>query len=103
MTSLFDNYLLSQPNKPREAGIFWVTDLVKPCLRQAYLARANRDGGGAVDRCFTVQRDPAIFAATVSRARELSQHINAETIPDASSPDWYCDYCSHREGCGGAS
>ena len=37
MTSLFDDYLTSQPDKPREVGVFWVTDLVKPCLRQAYL------------------------------------------------------------------
>jgi len=214
MTSLFDEYLLTQPDKPREVGIFWVTDLVKTCLRQSYLdiidpqpkpietlrifeagraierlwvdrvlpthfrilgtqlpARYHGDGfcihgridalvqhndgslvvhevksakslfytsepktdhvkqlqfylnvlnvefgsvdyldktvllqGGnrdrdAVDRCFTVQRDPAIFTATVSRARELVQFIKADTIPDASSRDWYCEYCLHHEGC----
>lgn len=37
MTSLFDDYLTSQPGKPREADVLYITDLTKPCLRQAYL------------------------------------------------------------------
>jgi CRISPR/Cas system-associated exonuclease Cas4 (RecB family) len=215
LTSLFDDYLLSRPGKLREPGVYYVTDLTKGCLRQAYLdivepreqpietqrifeagralerlwvervlpirfsvlaiqlpARytcegfsihgrvdalcqhsdgslvvhecksakslfytnepklehvqqiqfylntlnvefgsidyldkgvllqgSDRNGGGQVDRCFTVQRDPVIFVTIITRCRELSQFVNAGTLPDAAKPDWYCNYCLHRDGC----
>lgn len=35
--SIVDEYLTSRPNKDRGNGTIYVTDLVKPCLRQAYL------------------------------------------------------------------
>ena len=35
--SIVDDYLMAQPNKPREKNVYYVTDLTKGCLRQAYL------------------------------------------------------------------
>jgi CRISPR/Cas system-associated exonuclease Cas4 (RecB family) len=35
--SIVDQYLVSQPGKSRLPGVYYVTDLTKPCLRQAYL------------------------------------------------------------------
>ena len=35
--SVFDSYLLGQPNKKREPNVVYVTDLTKGCMLQAYL------------------------------------------------------------------
>ena len=35
--SIVDSYLSAQPGKPRLPGVYYVTDLTKGCLRQAYL------------------------------------------------------------------
>lgn len=34
---MVDRYLSNQPGKKREPGVYYTTDVVKPCLRQAYL------------------------------------------------------------------
>ena len=35
--SIVDQYLGAQPGKPRLPGVYYVTDLTKSCMRQAYL------------------------------------------------------------------
>lgn len=67
------------------------------------LQGSDKSGGGQVDRCFTVKRDPSTFALLVSKCKELAKFINTDTLPDASSRDWFCDYCQHKESCSGGT
>ena len=58
-------------------------------------------GGGdaaRVDQSFRVQRDPAAFAALVSRANLLLVALRADELP-MWTQGWQCDYCLHKEGC----
>lgn len=213
--SIIDEYLVSRPSKDRANGIIYVTDLVKPCLRQAYLdikspkqfdastlrifeagrmiedwwlgvlrvtpgysvlgqqlvARWPLKNGGSihgridalvqvndgalvvhevksakslaymngaakpehvaqlqfylnvlnvewgqidyldksvllqgggdaarVDQSFSVQRDPAAFAALVGRATLLLIALRADELP-MWTQGWQCDYCLHKGGC----
>ncbi len=53
--------------------------------------------GVSVEKCFTVQRDPGLFAAVVQRGRVLAEAIRCGVAP-VECRGWLCDYCLHRDG-----
>jgi hypothetical protein len=54
--------------------------------------------GVSVEKCFTVERDPGMFAEMVRRGRVLSEAVKV-TVSPQGNPCWLCDYCLHKEDC----
>lgn len=50
-----------------------------------------------VDHCFRQERDASLFAAMITRGRELMKCLDSGSAP--AEKGWLCDYCLYNEEC----